>query len=381
MKKFISTKAIVPVVLVSLLIVFIVTITKYSSPVNKAVEEIVLCNSKDSVEVIFNKHKQNLTITNRNLEKTIDQDFLQEVRKKLSSLNLPEEEIKECNKWLPPLPTSLNLIVVPDLSKRIVDEMNNPDQIKNDTILLSHIWKAFEVYAKQSVSTKHRLVIDLTDEKQAEGQFKNWADSLVFELPEHNAKNLRTNWFRDTVTNVSNRYSKSIDSLYSFGKNSPLGADYWKYFRRDLSKHIKKTTLFDNYRNVLIIITDGYLESEDKLYTGSWNERNSIAKKIKKGIPIEELIPETLKFPDITQKFPTLEVLILEVNERKQKSKQEPNDYGTTEDYDILKFLWTDWFKRLEVKNVGDDFFILRSEATRHTKNKIDEFLAKETNI
>jgi hypothetical protein len=353
------------------LFLFLFAIMRAQPPINRAIDELTLCYSKEDIKNVFDKHKQGLTITNENLEKEIDREFLQEVRKKLSSMNLSETEIIECKQWLPPVPTSLNLIIVPDLSKRIIDEINNPDQITNDTILLNYIWKAFESYTKQRVNTKPRLIVDITDEGQASGQFRFLADNLVFELPEHRTPHLRNIWFET----VGNRYTKNIKALYALGKNNPIGADYWSYFRRNLSKHIQKSTLFDNYRNVLIIITDGYLEAEYKLYTGDLITRNAVVNKIKRGNLIEDAVLSKIKIPDIVQKFPTLEVLILEVNERKRFSPQEPKDKGTTEDYDILMVLWRDWFKQIQVKNVDENFFIQRSDATQLTKNEIDRFL------
>jgi len=355
------------------LFLFLIALTRTQSPINKAIDELDLCYSKEDVKNVFDKYKKDLITTNENLEKEIDEEFLQEIRKKLNSFNLSESEIVECKQWLPPVATSLNLIIVPDLSRRIIDEVNNPDQIKNDTILLNHIWESFKVYTKQKVNTKPRLIVDVTDEGQANGQFRLLADKLVFELPEHETPHLRNVWFET----IGNRYTENIKYLYGLGKKSPIGGDYWNYFRRNLSKHIQKSTLFDNYRNVLIIITDGYLESEHKLYTGDWITRNAIANKIKQGKPTKETTLNRIRILDIAQTFPTLEVLVLEVNERKRFSPQEPKDKGTSEDYDILQTLWADWFERLKIKNVNDNFFIPRNDATQLTKNEIDKFLNK----
>ena len=344
------------------------------SDIAKAIKELNESTNTEQVKNTYDKYKNVLTIINNKGEKEVDENFLKFVREKLTSLNLSEDEIDICKSWLPPAPTSLNLIIVPDLSRRIIDEINNPDQIKNDTILLNHIWTAFENHTRLKMNTKDRLIVDVTDEGQASGQFRTLANNLIFDLSEHNRGQINRLYFTDEVRN---RYTNSIAKLYALGKENPLGGDYWNYFRRNLSRHIKKPTLFDNYRNVLIIITDGYLEAEHRLYTGDWRTRNAVANRIKQGNPIEETVLNRIKIPDIAQKFPTLEILILEVNERKRRSPQEPNDPGTTEDYDILQILWTDWFKRLEIKNVNDNFFIHRNDATQLTKNEIDKFLNK----
>ena len=367
MKKIIFIVAAALAVLLTLLIVLV----KYTPLSVKAIDELALCNTAEDVKSVYNKYKLDLTTINDQMEKEVDEEFLLEIRKKLSKLNLTESEIADCLKWLPPAPTSLNLIIVPDLSRRIIDEVNNPDQITNDTILLNYIWEAFEIYTKQAVNTKPRLIVDVADEGQANGQFRTLANDLFFDVPKHESPHLRYLWFDEN----RHRYGKSIEQLYSLAKMNPIGVDYWTFFRRNLSKHIQKSTLFDNYRNVLVIITDGYLEAEHKIYTGDWKTRCVIAEKIKQGNPIEKTVLDRVRIPDIVQKFPTLEILVLEVNERKKFSPQEPKDKGTTEDFDILKILWTEWFNRLDVKNYKDNFFIQRNDATELTKKEIERFL------
>jgi len=307
----------------------------------------------------------------------MDKDFLQIVRKRLSDLNLTEAEIADCLNWLP-TPMSLNIIIVLDLSRRIVDELNNPNQIENDTVILHYIWDVFGDYTKSEIDSKHRLTVDVTDEGQANGRFRTVANNLNFNLPEHETIHNRKVWLDTAYA----RYSKNIDTLYYLAKEKPLGADYWFYFKYNLSKHIRKPTLYANYRNVLIMITDGYLEAENSTetgiwdYTGNFQKRKEVAQKMKHGSSVKDAVKGTIEIPNIDQKFPTLEVLVLEINKRKGHSRWE-KDIGTNYDYEILKFLWTDWFKRLEIKNADGEIFILRNNATVQTKDVVDRFLKK----
>jgi hypothetical protein len=362
-------------IVLAILLAFLFILTQ-PTPLVKAIDELVLCSSKDEIENVFNKYKKDLTTTNESLEKELDKDFLREVRKKLSSLNLSDTDIAECQKWLPPAPTSLNLIIVPDLSRRIIDEVNNPSQITNDTVILNYIWKTFENHTKLRTDTKGHLIIDVTDEEQAGGQFRVLANDLIFNMPEHKTPYLRGVWF----DSMRNRYLRNIEQLYRMAKEKPIGADYWFYFKYELSKHVRKSTLYNNYRNILIIITDGYLEAENPTeagiwdYTGSLQKRNIVVERLKYGNSIEDALNGLIRIPDINQKFPTLEILLLEVNKRKKSSYQE-KDHGTNYDYVILKFLWTDWFNRLGIKNANKDFFFLRNKGTDQTKEIIDNFL------
>lgn len=147
---------------------FIYLITRPSDQ-SKAIKEIETSFSKKDVEMVWYKYKADLYQ---------DEDFLLETRKKLSSLSLTEEEINECRGWLPPAPTSINLIIVPDLSRRIIDTVNNPNQINNDIFVLQTIWKSFVDFSKLKQDTKDKLIVDVTDIDQAKGQFGEVANNL-----------------------------------------------------------------------------------------------------------------------------------------------------------------------------------------------------------
>lgn len=350
-------------------IVFIYGLIKPSTG-SEAINEIHNSLNKTEVRSVWDKYKTDLSK---------DEEFVFEVRNKLSSFNLSENEVDECREWLPKPPTNLNVIIVPDLSTRIVDTLNNPGQINNDILLINHIWKSFETAVRLKMNSKDRLIVDVTDVSQAQGQFRTVANNLIFDLSDHKNKSNRL-YFKE----IGNRFSSSISHIYSLAKSQPHGADYWFYFNQNLQRNIKKSTLFDDYRNVLIIITDGYLEAQNKLktgvafYTGGYNQRVQAFSKLKNGSSLDEAItPYISPILDCSQHFPDLEVLILEVNPRKRKSIEEPHDPGTPRDLDILKKLWSDWLTRLEIKNVKSDYFNERLDATDLTKKKIDNFITQ----
>lgn len=346
------------------LLVFIgfVIILTIPSQQNKAIEEISISTSKEEVKEVFDKYKRDLTNKNGNGEIVVDEEFVMAVKKKLNTFDLSHEEILKCLEWLPKSTQNLNIIIVPDLSRRIVDTINNPDQANHDIELLNHIWATFEKKTKFKKNSKDKLVVDVTDNNQASGEFRKFANNLVFDLSQN-----KSGSNRQYFEKVEKQFESNIRNLYKLGISKPLGADYWLYFNRNLSRHIEKPNLFDSYRNVLVIVTDGYLESDNKLYTGSASQLYDLRKMVKSNSIITEkqldLFP---KIPSsINNSFPDLEILVLEVNERTT---------GIGYDYDILKHIWQDWFQRLKIKNVKKNFFIQRNEATEITKREIDDF-------
>ena len=335
---------------------FVYLITR-PSELSKAKQELSICSSIDEVKICWQKHQSVLSE---------NEEFVADIRAKLDLFGLTETQVTDIKQWLPKPPTHLNLIVVPDLSRRIVQEFNNPEQIKNDITLLNAVWTTFEDVVKFKTDSKDRLIVDITDPSQANGNFRMIANNLIFDLNIHKGKSNRLYF-----TEQGNKFQRNIDSLYVLAKTNPLGADYRLYFNRDLSKHIRKNTLFDNYRNLMIIVTDGYLEAEKTLYTGNLALHTQICNDIKHGKGLNEIFTErNLKIAPCDIDLSNLEILILEVNERK---------VGIGCHYDILKKYWTDWFKTMKVKNADRDFFIQRNNATDLTKKTIDVFIKQST--
>ncbi|HEY8689736.1 MAG TPA: hypothetical protein VIM07_10925 [Chitinophagaceae bacterium] len=349
-------------------IVFIYFITRPSVE-SIAIKELQTSYNTEDVKQCWYKYKADLSQ---------DAEFISETRNKLASLNISDKDLQNCMVWLPPAPESINLIVVPDFSMRIIDTVNNPDQIKNDTTLLNSIWRAFVSQARLKMNSKDRLVLDVTDEGQAGGTFRTIANDLIFDLSEHHNQSNRLYFDK-----VGNRFNENVSKLYNLASKQPIGADYHYYFEERLPKLIQKSTLKDNYRNVLIIITDGYLESQNAqrtgiwAYTGTFTERTTISNQLRNGKSYNEALNNLKAIPDCQSHFPELEVLIVEVNPRKSLSTQEKSDPGTVNDFPILKSQWTNWFKLLEIKNANSEFFIRRNDATQITEKQIDKFLKK----
>jgi hypothetical protein len=336
-----------------------------------ATDELLITTNAEEVHSSWDKNKTALAD---------DQEYVDQVRTRLSSFHLSAQQTDACLKWLPKAPQSLNLIIVPDLSGRINDTTNNPGQIQNDTALLNEVWHSFESVTRLKMNSGDRLVVDVTGGNQARGQFRSIANDLVFDLSGFKDRSNKLYF-----TKTGSRFQNNIAELYRMAQKDPQGADYWSYFNHDLKRNIRPSTLFTDYRNILIILTDGYLEAQTKqatgtaLYTGTYQQRADVFTKLKDGFTVADAVSTITPIMDCSDHFGNLEVLILEVNARRHKSPQEPNDPGTPRDFDILKKLWMDWLNKLEIKNASTDFFNERLNANELTKQKIRDFI-KGTN-
>lgn len=342
-------------ILVGFLLFFALFIFLITRPSNqsKAIKEIQTSFNKKDIEMVWLKYKADLYQ---------DEDFLLEIRTKLSTFNLTENEIKECRSWLPPPPTSINLIIIPDLSRRINDTINNPNQIRNDLFVLTTIWKSFVGVSKYKQDTKDKLIVDVTDIDQAKGQFGDVANNLQFDLSNHKGKS-NILFF---TNEKDSQFEKSIKEMYKLSKEKPLGADYRFYLRRYLVNHIKNSTLFDNYINKVVIITDGYLEAEGKpADTKIYGYEKLLHQAVTSGNTLDIITSRGLNIPKVNIDLSNTEILICEVNERKT---------GKGFDFEILKTYWEDWFNRMNAKDI---VFLPREQANNTTANRINNFIVK----
>ena len=335
--------------------VFIYFITRPSLQ-SKAIDQIQACSNVNDVKSIFERYKFELLENDENGNKIVATEFQDAVRNKLSSFNLNDEELKNCLQWLPTAKTSINVIVIPDLSRRIIDTINNPNQISNDLFVLNAVWHSFVDYSKLKQDTKDRLIVDVTDIDQAKGQFSAVTNQLQFDLSTHKGKSNRL-YFTDDKTK---QFEKAISEMYQSAKQKPLGADYVFYFRRYLINRLKKPTLFDNYINKVIIITDGYLEAENR--PADTKLIPQLYKSVAIGNTKNVITSLGLNIPKAPVDLSNTDVLVCEVNERRT---------GKTKDFEILKAYWEDWFERMNVHKIS---FIQREQANDLTKKRVEDF-------
>lgn len=343
---------------------FIYFITKPSLE-NEAIEKIQMCQNIEEVKSVYEQYKLDLMERNEDGSRVVVPEFQDAVRKKLNTFNLTDEKVKECLIWIPASNNSLNIIVIPDLSRRIIDTLNNPNQVSNDIFILKTVWKTFEGISKFKENTNDRLIVDVTDVDQAKGQFRKIANQLQFDLSSHQNKSNRLYFSKEK----EKQFNEAIAHLYQSACLKPLGADYLFYFKRYLMNHIKKPTLFDHYKNKVIIITDGYLESQDripdtKIVSSKYDYRPILYRAAQNGNILEVIQSNQWNIPVIKGlDLSETEILICEVNERR---------IGKTKDFEILKTYWEDWLERMNSHKVA---FIQREQASDLTKSRIQNFL------
>ena len=256
---------------------------------------------------------------------------------------------------------NLNVSILLDLSDRISPlKYPNPtmEYYLRDAAYINIIAKEF----KQSILRKKIIQID--DKIQlyfapepANSKINSYSNQLKFNF---NRKNVTKN----ALENLDKSYSEIPEKIYKLAidDNKYVGSDTWGFMKNKA----KDYCIDQNYRNILVILTDGYIYHKD-------NKRETDHKT-------SFLTPQLIRdnnlnnsawhskysegnygFIPINQNFKDLEVLVLGIN------PDPKNDF----EEDVITAYWEDWLNSIGVKK----FKIYNADLPSNLEKVIKDFI------
>lgn len=342
---------------VLILVIFFVFVTR-KGPVDKAIKELQGATTYESVKAIWNTHRTDLV----NKSKWSDA-----VQAHLSNMSLTGDQQKDLVTWFP-VKNYINVVVLPDLSGRLVTK---PFPIENDKVVLEYILNAFQESVNKSYklygeNTKDRLMIDMTRERELD--LKDLANKLIIDCSKTEQPSI------PYIASEKNEFRQSVEEVYEIARKQTQGADYFKYINENLNDRRVDSSPFVKYRNLVVILTDGYLEitkNPTVFYTGSPNQLAALVRGRSSGQDWNQLFSsQHLLIQDKAASTPNLkdwEVLILQVRDRENG------------DYEILEKLWSDWLTKLDAKWTPGLSFQKYQIAPANNKNTIAKFFNIES--
>lgn len=338
---------------------FITIFTLNTSVSKTAIKEVKQSANKEQVQKVWDKYINEINSKNG------QEKLIKVIKDKLATIELTDEEITywhtQFRKFSDEKP-SLNIIVIPDLSNRIIEI---PHTEMYDKEIISEIYRLFFQKAKSYQSTD-KLIVEVTDDNQANKLFGQIAENLTIDMTDK--KNNENS--KKYIESKEHNFKENIDKLYAEAMKQTSGADYVYYFNRIAPSRVKKSDIHTEYINKIIIITDGYLETTDKTYTHIKGAlENSLKTAIQNGNLNEVMEYNNLFIPNSRNKLPTTEILMLEITERRN---------GIMWHKEVLAQYWKNWFKTMGIKNISndnDDFFQLHNNNINETKRIVQNFL------
>lgn len=251
----------------------------------------------------------------------------------------------EVNKEDKPEKLPINLTVVLDLSDRLERELV-PTQAARDTAIVDYLVDQFIKAAtadKQLTKSRDCMRVMFYPQPSLD-------DIAVL------AKNLDVNLDKadkaekkKILLSMKQKFNKGMEQIYNSALESKkwVGCDIWGFFS---NKDVDKYCIKNGYRNIVVLLTDGYLFHVDN--------------KIKEGNNYSYLTQQTLsvKNSELIIKrngLDDLEVLMLEVNPYDPKTSQQMHDT-------LQK-----WFEGMGVQKLD----IANTAMPKYTETIIDNFL------
>lgn len=194
----------------------------------------------------------------------------------------------------------LNISIFLDLSDRIIRNLT-PSQMSRDTAIVGYVIDYFKQQTRGAkiLQSKNNLKVFFYPAPNM-SEIATLAADLSVDMSEMPKSVERT----ETLEGMKQKFQENLSAIYNktleIGKYP--GCDIWDFFS---SKKVDALCMRDGYRNILIIITDGYLYDENH--------------KVVEGNAFSFISSSTLTNPNSSviakrQGLEDLEVRILEVN-------------------------------------------------------------------
>jgi len=235
---------------------------------------------------------------------------------------------------------NLNISVLIDLSDRIDPDKNpNPtmEYFQRDTEYIKAIEKGFLDHIKS------KKVIQLNDQMQV---FFNPepSDPKMNELTKELKVSFDKNTTKENISLVENKYSSLPLQIYesAIKDKKYVGSDIWEFFKNKVKDYCIK----DDHRNVLFILTDGYIYHKDSKFSEG-QKTSYLTPELVKSLRLNssdfknKIQEKGLGFIQANDDLDHLEVIVLGINAAK----------GNPFESDVIKEYWENWFKEMKIKN------------------------------
>ena len=242
----------------------------------------------------------------------------------------------------------LNISIYLDLSDRLVRDMQ-PSQVSRDTAAVGYILDYFkrQTMGPHILQSQNRLKVFFYPSPNSSD-----IATLAGEL-DINMAQLKGVEKRKKLESMKSLFQKNLSQIYNktISEHEWIGCDIWDFFS---SKKVDAQCIKNGARNILIILTDGYLYAANN--------------KIKEGNAYSYILPQTLKeeAPLIVRRkgLENLEVGVFEIN-----------PYSKEEGYKLILIL-ENWLKNMGISE--EHLVVAETDLPTNTQTLLKSFLEKE---
>jgi len=228
-----------------------------------------------------------------------------------------------------------NYVIILDLSDRIL----SPNQVKLDMAGIIEIFTKFErdVRNQLIIKSNAKFSIHVLSQNNSPLNAFYYNEALSIDMSQYSIadKRVALDNFKKQFVPILNELYK--DAKFSDKKTDYNGVDIWKYFNESLSY-----SLFNNYQNTVVVLTDGYFDFEANSYVKKSGCRYTSTQFLH-SLQINDwkMLAENKDYGLLKVKcsFPATKVLVVGVNP-KTKSLDEQEK---------LHYFWSKWISEMHM--------------------------------
>jgi len=260
---------------------------------------------------------------------------------------------------------NLNINILLDLSDRINPKINPNkamDYFKRDIGYITSISKSFQCHIANKKSRKINDNIKIFIEPESNIPALNTISTSL------NLKFNKDNSTIEKINSISTIYEKNINDIYKIATDQDKydGSNIWGFFKNKIKDYIK-----NDQKNILIILTDGYLFDKSNKGLKSDKKYANFTSSTIKSFDLNNsnwkstFTKNNIGILPANENLENLEVLVIGLN----PNKKNDNPY----ELDILKSLWENWFKDMGVTKYAIKTADLPSDLDETIKNFISK--------
>jgi hypothetical protein len=237
-------------------------------------------------------------------------------------------------------PNNINVSILIDLSDRIDPQTNpNPtmEYFQRDTEYIKAIEKGFlnHIKTKRIITFNDQMQVFFNPEP-SDPKMNEFTKALKISFDKNTSK--------DYFSSVEKKYSELPLKIYqsAIKDGNYVGSDIWEFFKNKVKDYCIK----DDHRNILFILTDGYMYHQNTMFSEEKKTSYLTSKLIKSNglvtSDFKNIIEKNgLGFVKANENLSNLEVIVLGIN----PEKGNPFEEG------VIKEYWENWFKEMKIKN------------------------------
>ena len=258
---------------------------------------------------------------------------------------------------------NLNISLLLDLSDRIsLTKYPNPtmEYYLRDVGYINSVSEAFiEHVRRKKVMRAHDKIQLFFDPTPLNPEINKISKDLKIEINKGNVS-------KELISNIKATYINSPLEIYKLAikDGNYVGSDIWRFFKTKINDYCVEK----DYRNILVILTDGYIFYKDTQmregnFTTYLTPESIKNNKLNNSEWNQKIMNQKIGFLKANNDLSNLEILVLGIN---------PNPKNPYEE-DVIKAYWTNWFLAMKVKR----FEIRNADLPSNMDKVIKDFINK----